>query len=234
MTAVGLIPARAQRFSVDAALHTAEKPYVQATGEATLSAMPDQAVVEIGVASDGATSAGAAEQNARQTDLVLTSLGRLLGAGRRIKTTSYSVRPNYEYALSSASAKVKGYRVTNIVEVTLDDLTQVTSVIDTAIRSGANVVQKLEYRLKNRSALERQALRDAAEQAKARAEAIASGLGVRVVRVVSAEEVTSEEGFAMHKVVPPPPPTGTVPSTPVEVGAIEVGAGVIVRAEIGE
>jgi uncharacterized protein YggE len=121
------------------------------------------------------------------------------------------------------------------VEVTLNDLAQVSKVIDSGIQSGANNIQHLEYRLRNARTVRGQALREAAEQAKSSADAIASGLGLKVVRVLSAEEVTSEEGFGMAKrASPPPPPPGTVPATPVEIGMIDIGATVIVRVEIGQ
>ena len=228
-------PLPAQRFSFDAALHTSEKPYVQATGEATVSAKPDQALVEIGVISQGSTAVAVSGQNARQTDAVFADLTRLLGGSKKLKTTNYSMRPNYQYPKPGAAAAISGYTATNIVEVTVDDLTQVSKVIDTATQSGANVIQKLQYRLKNPSAVHGQALRAAAEEAKASVEAIASGLGLKVVRMLSGEEVTSDEGFGMNKKVPPPPPpVGTTPATPLEIGTIEVSVSVIVRAEIGQ
>jgi hypothetical protein len=69
------------------------------------------------------------------------------------------------------------------VEITLDDLTQVGRVIDTATQSGTNNIQKLEYKLKNSRAVRTQALREAAAEAKASVEAIAAGLGLsRVAR----------------------------------------------------
>jgi uncharacterized protein YggE len=89
----------------------------------------------------------------------------------------------------------------------------------------------LQYQLKNPGAVRAQALRQAAEQAKTSAEAIALGLGVKVVRILSAEEVTSEEDFGMHKKAPPAGPT---PATPLEVGMIEVGVNVMLRVEIAQ
>ena len=142
------VPAQRQRVSIDAALHTSEKPYVQATGEATISARPDQAVIEIGVVSQASNASAAAAQNAKQTDAVLGELNTLLGRNRKVRTTSYSVRPNFQYPKPGASPTITGYTATNVVEVTLDDLVQVSKVIDTATQSGANVVQKLQYRLK--------------------------------------------------------------------------------------
>ena len=227
-------PAQAERVSIDAALHAADKPYVQANGEATVSAKPDQALIEIGVITQGATALTVAEQNAKQTDVVLADLRRVLGGSKQLKTTNYSVRPNYQYPKPGAAPVISGYVATNVVEVTLDDLAQVSKVIDSAIQLGANRIQKLESRLKNSRAVRAQALREAAEEAKASAEAIALGLGLKVIRVLSAEEVTSEEGFGAFKKAPPPPPPGTAPATPVEVGMIEIGATVTLRVEIGQ
>ena len=226
-------PAQGQRWSFDASLHTSDKPYVQAIGEGNVSAKPDQALVEIGVVSQGATAVIAAAENARETELVVADLKRLAGGSGKLKTTSYSVRPNYQLLKQGAKTAIAGYTATNIVEVTLDDLAKVSNVIDSATKSGANVVQKLQYQLKDPSALHGQALRAAAEEAKAGAEAIAAGLGLKVIRVVSAEEVTGEEGFGMKKKVAPPPP-GTAVATPLEVGTIEVSAIVVVRVEIGQ
>lgn len=130
---------------------------------------------------------------------------------------------------------ITGYTATNIVQVTLDDLSQVGKVIDSATRSGANVVQNLQYGLKNQRTVRGEALRTAAEDARTSLDSIALGLGMRVVRVLSAEEITSEEqDFGMKKKVPPPQPEGTEPATRLEVGMIEVTATVVVRAEIGQ
>lgn len=118
--------------------------------------------------------------------------------------------------------------------VTLDELAQVSKVIDSATHSGANSIQHVQYRLKDPRAVRGQALREAAEEAKASTEAIAAGLGLRVVRVLSAEEAVSEEGFGMAKKAPPPPPTGIGPATPMEVGMIDVVATVTLRVEIGQ
>lgn len=234
LSCLGSFPAQGQRVSIDAALHTGDKPYVQATGEAILSVKPDQALVEIGVVTQGTTAIAVAAQNAKQTEAVLAELRRLLGGNNQLKTTSYSVRPNYQHPKPGAATAIAGYIATNVVEVTLDDLAQVSKVIDSATQSGANSIQKLQYRLKNPRAVREQALRKAAEEAKASVEAIASGLGLRIVRVLSAEEVTSEEGFLMAKKAAPPPPQDAAPATPVEVGMIEISVTVIVRVEIGQ
>jgi uncharacterized protein YggE len=230
----GALPARAQRASIDA-LRATDKTFIQATGEGTISAKPDQAVVEIGVVSQGATAAAAAAQNAKQTDGFLAELGQLLGAGRKLRTTNYSVQPNYQYPKPGATPTITGYTATNVVEVTLDDLSLVGKVVDAATQNGANVVHKLQYQLKNPAMVRAQALRQAAEQARAGTDAIAAGLGVKVVRVLSAEEVTPEARVAMYqRAMASPAPGGAAPPTPLEVGMIEVTATVLLRVEIAQ
>jgi uncharacterized protein YggE len=178
---------QAERVSIDAALHQSDKSYVQATGEATISAKPDQVVIDIGVVTQGATAATVAAQNAKQTDAVLADLHKILAATDQLKTTSYSVKPDYQTPKPGATATIGGYTATNVVEATLGDLTQVGKVIDAVLQSGAKNIQKLQFALKNPQAARSQALREAAIQAKANAEAIAAGLGVHMVRVLSAE-----------------------------------------------
>jgi uncharacterized protein YggE len=93
--------AQGQRVSIDAALHTSDKPY--AAGEATVSAKPGQAVIEIGVVSQASNANAASTQKAKQTDAVLAELNALLSSGKKVRTTSYSVRPNLQYLKPGAA-----------------------------------------------------------------------------------------------------------------------------------
>jgi uncharacterized protein YggE len=224
-----LLPASAQRVSME--LRAADKPYIQATGEATVSAKPDRALIEVGVVTQGATAAAASAQNAKQTDAVLAGLRKVVSSGDQLRTTAYSVRPNYQYPKPGAAPVINGYTAINTVEATLDDLSLVSKVIDSSTQSGANNIQKLEYRLKDPRVVRAKALRRAAEGAKANVEAIAAGLGLKILRVLAAEEPTSDEGIGVYRkaaAVATAAPAQAV-ATPVEVGMIEVSATVTLR-----
>src|ERR1700687_889541 len=69
---------QAQRVSIDAAVRASDESYVQATGEATVSARPDQVIIDIGVVTQGATAASVAAQNAKQTDAVIADLRKII------------------------------------------------------------------------------------------------------------------------------------------------------------
>jgi uncharacterized protein YggE len=168
-------------------------------------------------------------------DRLLSDLRRILGENGQLRTTSYSVRPNFKYPKPGAAIALAGYIATNVVTVVLENLGQVGKTIDLATESGANTIRALDYRLKDPQAIRAQALRDAAARAKASADAIASGLGLRVVKVISVEEGALEEAsFGSKKKGPPPPPPGGAPATQIEPDVIDVTAAVTLRVEIGQ
>ena len=222
---------QSEHLSIDAALHSSDKPYIQAHGEATILVKPDQAVIELGVTSQASTAAAAGAQNASASDALLARLRGALRGNDRVTTSAYSIQPAYRYPKPGASPSVVGYTATNLVTIVIDDLTRVGPVIDTATQAGANEIRSLQYRVKDEQPAQERALREAATRAKARADAMATGLGLHLVRIMAVEQGPSEEGIGFKKAAPPPPTSG--PPTPVVVDDIEVTAEVLLRAEIG-
>ena len=220
-----LIPA----FAFTAGLYAqmpARLASITAVGDASVSVVPDMAHVDVGVATQAATAQDATQQNATQAGAMISALQGLLGANASIKTISYSVSPVYNNPPPGQSATIIAYLVTNIVEVTLTDLTQVGKVIDTAIQNGANRVQGVSFGLQDRTASVSQALKTAASLARAQADAIASGLNVHTGAVIHASE-----GVNLSN------PTVAVPlaagaSTPIETGTVVVQASVTIEVAI--
>jgi uncharacterized protein YggE len=213
-----------------AAQDTNEKlpPSIRTTGEAVVTAQPDRARIDVGVTTQASNSQTAASQNAQKLEAALTRLRTLLGAGADIKTISYTLQPDYRYPQGGGEPTIAGYTATNIVRVTVDDLTKVGSVIDTATEAGANRIQQLEFTVRDERPLEAQALREAAARARQKADALAGALGVRVTRVLNVSEsgavAVPPRVFAYAK--------AEAASTPIEPGTIEVRASVTLTVEI--
>lgn len=211
-----------------------EKATIRVTGEATITAKPDQAELDLGVVTQAATGQAAAAQNAQKQDAVLAQLRKVLGAGAEIKTVSYSLTPSYKYPKEGGQPSIAGYTATNVVEVKTGDLAQVGKLIDAATQSGANTVQSLRFTLKDAQAVLSQALREAAAKARAKADALASALGVKIIRVLHVDEAGQPirpvyaEAMSMRAGVAAAPPT------PVEAGTIEVQASVTLTVEIAQ
>lgn len=199
---------------------------ITAVGSASVSVTPDMARVDVGVATQAATAQDATQQNAAQAGAVITALQTLLGTNASIKTISYSVSPVYNNPGAGQNSVIIGYMVTNIVEATLTDLTQVGKVIDTAIQSGANRVQGISFGLQDNTASVAQALKLAASRARSQADAIASGLNLHTGPVLRASEgVNTSNPIALAS-------TAGAASTPIETGMVVVQASVTIEVAI--
>ena len=203
-------------------------PSIQTSGEAVVTAKPDRAQIDIGVVTQADNSQNAASKNATQLGAVLAQLKQLLGTGADVKTISYSLSPNYRYPTGGGEPTIIGYTATNVVRVTLDDLTQVGKVIDTATGSGANRIQSLQFTLKNRETVEAQALTEAARNARKKADTLAAALGVNILRILS----VSESSPVIVPVRSVAYARAEATSTPIESGTIEVQATVSLVVEI--
>lgn len=203
-------------------------PSIRTTGEAEVTVQPDRARIDIGVVTQANSSKAAAEQNAQKLEATLARLRQLLGANADIKTVSYTLTPNYRYPGNGGEPTITGYTATNIVRVTLDDLARVGAVIDTATQAGANRIQSLQFTIKDEQPATAQALRDAAAKARRKADALASALGVRIVRVLT----VVESGGPVVPVRDVAFARAEAASTPIEPGTIEIRASVALTVEI--
>jgi uncharacterized protein len=203
-------------------------PSIRTNGEATVTAKPDRAEIDIGVVTQAETSAAAASQNAEALEATLKQLRGLLGSNADIKTISYNITPNYNYPTEGGEPTITGYTATNVVRVTLDDLTLVGRVIDTAAASGANRIRNLQFTLKDERTAQAEALRQAAVKARQKAETLAAALGLKIVRIIAVTE--DSPGFV------PVRDTSYIrteaASTPIETGTIEVRANVTLTVEV--
>lgn len=203
---------------------------IRATGEGTATATPDQAELNIGVVTQATTADQASAENARKVEAVLAAVRRALEPAAEVKTIGYSITPNYVYPREGGEAKITGYIASNTVRVKTSELNRVGPVIDAASQAGANNVQGLQFSVKDDAPVRAAALRDAAVRAREQANAIAAALGVRVGRILLAEEggptVRPFVADAMEM------RTASAAKTPVEPGTVEVRAVVTLTVEI--
>ena len=209
------------------------RPTIRVSGEATVTAKPDQAEIAIGVVTQAATGQAAATQNAQKQDAVLSELRKTLGAAADIKTISYSLSPNYRYPKEGGQPTISGYTASNVVQIKTSDLAQVGKVIDLATQSGANTIQSLRFTLKDEQAVRSQALREAAIKARAKAEALASALGLKIVRVLNVDE-GGQPIRPVYEAAESMRAAGVAAQTPVEPGTIDVRATVTLTFEIAQ
>lgn len=160
---------------------------VTVAGEATTKVEPDAAVLTLSVVTQSPQAITAQQENARKSDAVAGAIKATAGAGAEIKTSDYSLQPQYDYR-NNRLPKIIGYDARNSVIVTMSDLKNVGAVIDAASRAGANSIDNVSFVLRQTSPARGQALAEATQQAMNKAHSIAGALGGRVSRVVEENE----------------------------------------------
>ena len=193
------------------------------SGEGLATAAPDVAHVSLGVHTQGATAAEAIGENSR---LMTAVLGALRSHGARsedLRTAGLSVMPQWR----SNGQEIAGYLADNSVLLTVNEVERTGELIDAALAAGANRVGGISFGVRDSAALRQQALADAGRAARARADAIATSLGLRVVGVssVHGEPTYGARPAAAFPEIPPiNPPPQSAPAPPVESGDTRVTA----------
>ena len=151
---------------------------VVVTGDSTVQAQPDTAVVTVAVVTQNASASEAQAENASKTEAVVRAVKAAAGAGAEVKTGGYSLQPQYAYK-EGAPPTITSYVARNAVNVTTGALERVGAIIDAATRAGANNVDGLAFTLRRDEAARGQALSAATRDAAAKARIVAETLGGR-------------------------------------------------------
>lgn len=229
LLAAMLLPAQDSHSSLVSSV-----PVIRAQGRATVKVKPDQVQIDIGVVTQARTAEAAGAENAKASQSVIAAVKKIAGPDADIQTINYSVTPQYRYPKEGGTPSIAGYSAQNVVRVKTPRLDRVGELIDAGTAQGANRIQGIEFSVKDERALRTQALREAARDARANADAIASGLGLKIVRVLQVEDSGAP---------PPPRPmmraemmmakaADSAAPTPVEAGTIEVEDRVMITVQV--
>jgi uncharacterized protein YggE len=175
----------------DALAQTAPPSVVVATGESELKVAPDQAWLIVGVESRDAKGPEARRLGATAMTSIMAKLKSTGLPADAIQTIGFSLHPEYDYV--NGRQRMKGFVVSNQVQVRIDDVNAVADVLDavgslTLPASSTATIGNLRFDLKNRAGVEREALTLAVRDARSRAEAMAAGAGMSVGRILRIDE----------------------------------------------
>jgi hypothetical protein len=151
---------------------------ISVSGEATVSAPPDLAHIDAGVASDAKTAKEASETNNAAMGKVLLALKTAGIAEADYQTSRLSLQPQYGQNRTSGASPVVGFRASNRVTVKIRDVTKVASVIDMLVGAGANDVGNISFEVTQASKLLDEARERALADASRKAEIYAKAAGV--------------------------------------------------------
>ena len=193
-------------------------------GTGTAYIAPDTAEITVGVVTEEADAARTHAENAAQTARVHNAVRALGVADRDIQTVHYDFSQRYDMRDGSRS-EVIGYTAQNSVVITVRDLNNVGKIIDAALANGANRIDSLNFTASDTSAAKNEALTDAVHGAKEKAQAVASALGVRLVRIANVYADTQADMPRNENYMPMMMAKGaSAAATPIAPGELSVAA----------
>ncbi len=158
---------------------------VQVSGSAAINLVPDRALIQLGVQSNGVTTTDVELANTTAIRKIINALEASGIAAKDIGTDRYIIEPLYD---DYDSLYIKGYRIHNVIAITLREVDQTSSTIATALRAGANQVLNVEFYSSNLRKYRDQARSLAMQAATEKAQALAEAAGAKAGCVLHINE----------------------------------------------
>ena len=160
---------------------------VTVRGEASVRGEPDEATIAIELSAVRATPQEAYADVADRSQAVTRLLDELEIEPARRSTAGVSLQPQVEYD-TNGRPQERGHRASNHVVVRLDDPDLLGPLIHAAVERAAARVKGPWWEIAQTNPIRQVACREAAADARRRAEAYADGLGATLGVVISAVE----------------------------------------------
>jgi len=159
---------------------------VSVDGTSNIKATPDLVSVYFNAQTRGNTSKEANDNNAEMVDEILTALIKQGFERKDIQTESFNIYEDIQWINNKQVSK--GYIATQQLKIELatNEASKIGDVIDAGVDAGATLNYiNFELSTAKQNEYKAQALKEASEDATIKAEAIASGLGKKVGKLVS-------------------------------------------------
>ena len=208
-------------------------PAITVTGTAEVAAAPDRALVSLGAVVENKQAQEAQKQIAQTMQRVIKDIKAQGIPEDKIRTVGLSLNPVYSHPAPRAgqepeAPRIVAYRAANTVRVQVDDLERVGGVIDAGIAAGANQLNSLAFDLRDDLKYRKQALQLAAQEARTKAEAIASALNLQLGEVLEIREEGAPAHYPVERRMAAPSAAGT----PIQPGQVQVNASVNLRLRL--
>ncbi len=153
---------------------------ITVTGNGSVSAAPDMAVVNTGVMTRSGSASEALSRNSSAMTRVMSVLNQHGIEKKYVQTSGFNVQPEFNYKDREQPPAIIGYRVTNGVTVKVRDLNALATVLDALVQAGSNQISGIQFAFKDASSLKDQARRNAFRNARERAELYAAEANVKL------------------------------------------------------
>ncbi|MGB7218972.1 MAG: SIMPL domain-containing protein [Vicinamibacterales bacterium] len=206
------------------------------TGNGRILATPDEATVRLGIVRQAPAAQAAQDQVNAVAQQILNEIRKLSVLPEHVQTARLVLSPVYapRSPESRDAPRIVAYDASNTVTVRLQNLALVGPVIDAGLKAGANQLEGVQFGLRNDLPSRQEALKQAVNEARSKADVMAQTLRVNLGEVLEVSEGGSGSPrfdmplqgrvFAQAAAAP----------TPVSPGELEVVANVTIRYRISQ
>ena len=163
------------------------EPFI-VSGEGKVSVTPDIAKISAGIEESGASLKTVQNSINTKSKNLVDALKKLGIEEKDIKTTSYSIFPEYDYR--NLAPRITGYRASINYEVTIKDFERVNDALVVVTQNGANIVGGISFELNDETRKDKlqEARAEAVKEAKGKAEGLAKASGITLGKIINVSE----------------------------------------------
>ncbi len=195
-------------------------------GNGKVTAVPDIAILQLGIEAQEISVAQAQSQAALAMDAVMTALKDNGVAEKDIQTRFFNIHRVTRWDESKGQEVVIGYRVTNIVTAKIRTMDEVGVIVDAVAVAGGDLtrIDSVAFSIEDPTGYQAEARQKAVADAKAKAEQLAEQAGIKLGRPTYLSEssylpspVYQPRSYAYAEAMP-----AAMPSTGISPGEMEV------------
>lgn len=154
------------------------------TGEGEIEMIPDLAYISIGIRAQNEPTVKKTQEKIDEVNNRIINLLKNLGINKNdIKTSDYSIFPNYKYI--NKTSEINGYNGNATVEIKTKNIQLIQEIISKSTEAGANEIYGIRFSISNPERYREQARKKAIENSKKRAEKLASDLGIKLGKITN-------------------------------------------------
>lgn len=157
-----------------------ETSFIEVVGVGEVKVDPDTAIINVGVETTGENANDVERENKQKINSVIDVLIENGVDRNKIQTTNYYMYKKYDY---QNGQQFLGYQITNSLEFSVSLNKNVSDIISNLTNAGVTNVNGIRFVASNKDALYNNALKLALENAVSKAENLALGNRVEIVKV---------------------------------------------------
>ncbi len=161
---------------------------ISVSGEGLIRVTPDVATLRFGVVTVDADPRLARQRNAEDAAAAMNAARALGIPEKNIRLESLRLNQRQDWNPDLRRSEDKGFEAVRDVVVRLDEMDKLPELVAQVVEKGANRLQGIEYDVKDRDGARAQALKEAVQAARAKAELLASAASISIGPVMQISE----------------------------------------------